>query len=392
MDIGSDVVAVNARERFLETAHFGKPDWVPIGGGGPRKATLERWWKEGMPTDVSPSDYFKFDKAEGISSYPGAGIEWHPENLRSVNLGPIPSFDMKILEQTDRYRVWTDHLGIKQRGFRADWDDGWSGFATREFLEFPVKNREDFLKVKKRYDPKSPGRYPQEWESLKRDLRDRDYPLGISLRGPFWWTREMMGLHAMLKGFYYDPDLIHEIMDFCAEFQIEALHRALNEIDPPPDSATISEDMAYKWGPMISPKMVREFMLSPYRRATGFLRDHNVDIIIVDSDGNIEPLIPVWLEAGINGVSPCEVAAGMDPVALRRRYPHLIIMGGIDKRELARDKKAIEKEVMAKVPCLIKTGGYFPGVDHGVPADVPLENFQFFLKLTRKLCGRPNTT
>ena len=65
-----------------------------------------------MPADVNPGDYFNFDKAGGISSYPGTGIEWHPENLRSVNLGPIPPFEEKILEQTDRYRVWIDHLGI----------------------------------------------------------------------------------------------------------------------------------------------------------------------------------------------------------------------------------------------------------------------------------------
>ena len=80
----------------------------------------------------------------------------------------------------------------------------------------------------------------------------------------------------------------------------------------------------------------------------------------------------------------------MDPVALRKRYPCLIIMGGVDKRVLAKDKKAIEGEVMSKVPYLIKTGGYFPDVDHAVPADVTLENYRYFLELIRKL-GRGDT-
>ena len=295
---------MNARERFLAISHFEKPDRVPVIGGA-RRATLERWRKEGMPPDVDVATYFNLDRGvEEITAYPGEGFEWDATNLNAIDLGPVPPFEVRILEQSERYRVWIDSLGIKQRGFRADWENGWMGFATREFLEFPVKNREDFLKMRERYSPHTPGRYPKRWEELKQRWKDRDYPLGISLRGPFWWTRDMMGLHRMLLDFYRNPTLIHEIMDLCAEFQVDVLRKALDEIDPPPDQACFSEDMAYKAGPMISPKMVREFMLFPYKRMTSFLRRHGVDTIIVDSDGNVNALIPVWLEAGFNGITP----------------------------------------------------------------------------------------
>jgi uroporphyrinogen decarboxylase len=197
----------------------------------------------------------------------------------------------------------------------------------------------------------------------------------------------MMGLRNMLLAMNRDPGLIADIMEFCARFQTEVLEKALREVEA--DWALLNEDMAYKKGPMISPRTFREYMSGPYKEICDFFREHGVDIVVVDSDGNPELLIPVWLEAGIRGVTPCEIAASVDPVKLREDYPRLIIMGGVDKRELTKDKPAIEREVLSKVPLLIKTGGYFPGIDHGVPPDIPLDNFKYFLNFTRKLCGWP---
>ena len=39
------------------------------------------------------------------------------------------------------------------------------------------------------------------------------------------------------------------------------------------------------------------------------------DLILVDCDGDAEPLIPLWLEGGVTGLWPVERAAGMDAVA-----------------------------------------------------------------------------
>ncbi len=109
----------------------------------------------------------------------------------------------------------------------------------------------------------------------------------------------------------------------------------------------------------------------------------------MDCDGNIEQLIPLWLEAGINGVWPLEVAAGMDALRLRQRYGRdLLLVGGIDKRELARDRAAVHAEVLRQVPCLNEQGGYIATVDHSVPPDVPFDNYVYFRELLRELAGR----
>lgn len=75
-------------------------------------------------------------------------------------------------------------------------------------------------------------------------------------------------------------------------------------------------------------------------------------------------------------------AAGMDVVRLRAEYGRdLALSGGIDKRELARDRKAIEREVTGKMGPLLQDGGYIPTVDHTVPPDVSYDSFMYYLEL-----------
>jgi uroporphyrinogen-III decarboxylase len=173
-----------------------------------------------------------------------------------------------------------------------------------------------------------------------------------------------------------------------ADFVIELVTPLLKDIQF--DLAYIWEDMAGKAGPLCSPRTYRQFMLSPLKRVTAMLHQHGVHTIIIDSDGNNDVLIPLWLEAGITGLRPFEVAAGCDPVAIRRQYgKHLVIQGGIDKRALAKDKKAIEREILSKVPWMCQQGGYFPQVDHLVPPDVSLENYRYYAHLLRGVVEDP---
>jgi uroporphyrinogen decarboxylase len=173
-----------------------------------------------------------------------------------------------------------------------------------------------------------------------------------------------------------------------AEFVIELLTPVLDAIEF--DCAFIWEDMAGKSGPLCSPKMYREFMLSPLKRVTEFLHARGLHYIIIDSDGNNDVLIPLWLEAGVTGLRPFEAAANCDPVAIRKQYgKSLIIQGAIDKRALAKRHQDIDREVLSKVPWLCLQGGYFPQVDHLVPPDISLDNYVYYSRLMRAVVEDP---
>jgi len=205
--------------------------------------------------------------------------------------------------------------------------------------------------------------------------------------GSFYgYLREWVGSERILYMFYDDPVLIEDMMEQVLYLEIEVIKRTLKDIKV--QQATFWEDMCYKAGPLISPTMVRKFMLPRYKKITDLLHSYGVDVIYLDSDGNVEQLLPLWLEVGINRIWPFEVAAGNDVVAVRKKYgKDLIIAGGIDKRALIKGKKAIREEVISKVPFLLEKGGYFPSVDHVVPSDVTFENYCYYINLMREVAG-----
>ena len=129
-------------------------------------------------------------------------------------------------------------------------------------------------------------------------------------------------------------------------------------------------------------------MMPRYRKVTEILRSSGIDALFVDSDGNLNQLIPLWLESGIHGYWPLECAAANDAVALRKKYgKDVILAGNIDKRALLKGKDAIREEVMSKVPFLLESGGYFPSVDHFVPPDVTFESYCYFINTLREVAG-----
>ena len=130
-------------------------------------------------------------------------------------------------------------------------------------------------------------------------------------------------------------------------------------------------------------------MAPRYKKITELLRSGGVEVICVDCDGKIDELLPLWLDVGINCIFPIEVASGMDPIKLRKKYgKDLILVGGIDKREIAKGKAEIDIQV-AKVKTLIKDGGYFVNGDHHFPEDISYENMVYLINEINDLTEYP---
>ena len=106
-----------------------------------------------------------------------------------------------------------------------------------------------------------------------------------------------------------------------------------------------------------------------------------------DSDGFIGELIPIWIESGINVCDPIEVAAGNDIVEFRERFgDRIAYRGGIDKRAIAKGGSIMRDEVL-RVTSILKTGGYIPGCDHGVPPDISWQNYLEYTRLLAEITG-----
>jgi uroporphyrinogen decarboxylase len=145
--------------------------------------------------------------------------------------------------------------------------------------------------------------------------------------------------------------------------------------------------MAYKEKPMVSPEMARGFLQPTYVRWVREAREAGVPVIDMDSDGKIEELIPVWIEAGINVCDPLEVAAGNDIVAYRQEFGRdMAYRMGVDKRAIAKGGRVIEQELERVAP-VVRDGGYIPSCDHGVPPDISWPDFLHYSRLLAELTG-----
>jgi len=191
----------------------------------------------------------------------------------------------------------------------------------------------------------------------------------------------MMGCEELLITFYDDPDLIHDMMDYLTDFWLTIYEKVCKDVEV--HSIHMWEDMSGKTGSLISPQMVREFMAPNYKKMSDFAKKHNIPIFALDTDGNCEQLLPVFIESGINMVLPFEVAAGSDIVDYRKKFPTLCICGGIDKMEIAKGPAAIDRE-LDRIDSMFKGSGYWPSVDHLIHPEISWEDFKYFVKEMKK--------
>jgi len=370
------------RERFLETLLFGSPDKVPFQPGAPREKTLQRWHREGLPEGA---DWFDATCAHiGIAPDRPRRTPTGP----GVNLRMHPTFEEKVLEHKDGHYIVQDWMGnITEISDEYDYTYIRSpkDFVTRKWHKFPVESRADFEDMKKRYDPDDPVRYPEDFAERARAMRDRDYVVTVHFAGPFWQLREWVGFEPLCMLFVEDPDFVAEMVAFWAQFVSRTLARALDA--GVVDHIHISEDMAYKDKSMISPAMVREFLLPTWSRWVAQAGRAGVRLFDLDSDGCIDELIPLWIEAGLNVCDPIEVAAGCDVNAYRRRFGRkMAYRQGVDKRCIAKGGGVIEGE-LARIAPVVRDGGYIPGCDHGVPFDISWPDFLHYAGLLAELTG-----
>jgi len=368
---------MTSREVFLQTCLFGNPSrqyrWECVGIWD---TTYDHWVKQGYAAGPGYAEFLRF-----------FGMDWNVgfmnfQDETKIHTGftstPFfPPFEREVLRDEGRTRVVRTCDGVVQRELAEETDT-----SMPQFLSFPVETRADWDSVKERLDPFSKGRYPEDWSSLEQRFEKRDFVLGMPLIGAFGLLRNLMGPENGLTAFYDSPDLVSEIMAHW-EWMNQGFISVVSE-DLELDYVLLWEDMCFRSGPLISPAMFRRFLLPHYQEVIARAKGRRIPIAAVDTDGRCDALIPLFLEGGVNLLFPLEVQAGMEVRELRRKYgKQLALIGGMDKRALAKDEEAIEAEVNSKLPMLLEEGGYLPSLDHTAPPDISLKNFRYFIDRVR---------
>ena len=334
--------------------------------------SLEKWKREeGLAEDADLKELFGFDPQGRVEV---GGLGW-------CEAGFMPVFEEKVLEDRGDYELVQDFAGRSVLYFKGRRN----GFMP-EYVDHPVKDMKSWEeKCLWRMDPNSPERQAEmdKYLPVAVEKAGQGMFVGQSVVGGYMYLRSLIGPEQLLYMVYDNPELVHTCMQqwFTLADNIIARHQQHLSFD----ELFIGEDICYNHGPLISPDMIREFLVPYYQQLLTNMRRRQIDKsrhigFQVDTDGFCEPVIDLYRELGMTHMSPFEVASNCDVIRTGEKYPDLRISGGVDKRILAQGPDAIDRMIDRIFPVMQKRGGYLPTCDHGVPEEVSLKNYLHFRK------------
>lgn len=349
---------MDARERVL-CALTGKPhDRVPYQDVF-WKSTIARWRREGLPADVDPGEHFGCDITRIGGDY-------------------TLQLPVRMLEQTSRYRIYVDADGATRKEISAG--DDW----TPHWLDFAIGGPDDWQKHKQRLKYKA-TRIPAGTQAAWRRARETGRFIAFSVHASFHPTWHKIGLERMLTAMIESPEWPVDMMATHAQLIID-LYDGMKAEGLDFDGVWLSDDLGYNRAPLISPAMYRELVMPHHQRVCEHFRAEGLPVIL-HSDGDVRPLIPMFLEAGFTALHPLEAKAGLDVAALSECYgDRLALFGNIDVTRLAGSPEEVVDEVETKLRAgMAAPGGYLFHSDHSVPSDVPLSNYELALATLRRV-------
>jgi len=284
----------------------------------------------------------------------------------------------KVIEETSEYIISLDELGRKMKLIK--------GFATIPIpMDNPITDMNSWLKIKHLYEF---DENRINWEQVERaKMEQKNGVLVVAdIPGGFDLPRQLLGEEELCYAYFEQPELIQDILDTAGETSYKVLDRISDKVMI--DQLSVHEDMAGKSGPMIGPDLIEKFVKPYYLGVWEMLKDKGSKIFSQDSDGNMNPVIDIFIESGLTELMPVEPGSGMDTVAIRKKYGKAIALkGGINKYVLKEGKKAIRDELEYKMQPLMQKGGVIFGLDHRIPNGTPIEYYRYYVALGRELLG-----
>ncbi|MCX6028882.1 MAG: hypothetical protein NT169_06220 [Chloroflexi bacterium] len=384
---------MNNRERTLAILNYQTYDRLPIVHFGYWTETLEKWaaeghisraqaagWRDGNTIDRAISGRLGFDFGWGGAF--GPHLRLQPGfRRRVVTQFPDDSCHVLnadgaiVLEKPDIVSIPSeiDHL-LKGR---AEWER-----IFRPRLRYSAR----------RLDRASVNAKDR---TLRFDRGGRAYllaedptsPRGLRCGSLFGVIRNWLGMVGLSYLTADDPVLLDEMIETVGELCYQGVAAAL-ATGIAFDYGHFWEDICFKNGPLVNPRLFAAKVGPHYRRITQLLNDHGIGIVSLDCDGMIDKLIPTWLANGVNTMFPIEVGtwnASIEP--WRAQFGRKLRgVGGMDKRVFAYDRAAVDAEIERLRP-LVALGGYIPCPDHRIAPDAKWENVQYYCERMHAVFG-----
>lgn len=358
---------MDSRTRTLAALNHQQPDCCPIWETTIWPETIVRWHSEGLPADITGTDQRQIEDFFGL------------DHLACVNdlFDPSFGFPVETLEESAQHRIVRDGYGKVIR----EWTDRSS---APHVVEPALRTRADWERLRARLNVSDERFRNPAAEAFYRAASAAGHFTAITPVDPVWFVLyQTLGFELALRAMAKEPDFVAELTTAYTDFLLAMLDRTFAR-GCRFDAIWFWSDICYKGGLLFSPRAAQRWAVPQWRRIGEYARAHGLKFMW-HCDGDVSPLIPLLLEAGVDAIHPLEARAGNDVRAYKPKWgDRLTLVGNIDADVLAtNDRALIEAEIAAKVPVAARGGGYIYHSDHSIPPTVSLETFRFAIECAR---------
>ncbi|MDR2418708.1 MAG: hypothetical protein LBD79_06610 [Treponema sp.] len=362
--------AMNDRERFNRQMHYQSIDRsfnMEFGYWDENFTQWDIFVNNSVRNNQEADIFFNFDIIKGI----GGRVFIHP---------PI---ETKVLEERESTQIVLNSEGLLVEQPRVGF-----GSSIPHCLKSSIETPADWENMKaEHFDLKHPDRVV-DIPALKKEFGDdesRDYPLGVDCGSMIGRVRDILTFEGLAYAIYDYPEMVEDMVETSCQLVEHFLDQVLPHFTF--DYASGWEDICFNHGPIVSLDFFRDVVTPRYKRISKKLATHGIDIWYTDCDGDVRPILPYFLEGGINCLFPYEVNSCAHPGELLDQYDgQLRIMGGVDKMHLSQGKDAI-KAYLKSIEKYVARGGYIPFCDHRCPPNVTPKDYLYYLDMKEKMFG-----
>ena len=352
---------LTSRERVIRALERRDHDRVPRHEGF-WNDTIAAWNKQGFTGDHD------------------ALLDFMRSDIRSVGwvwVVPFPGECSQISEDADTItmfddygatvRYWKKRSGTPEHlAFACDSPDLWRSKFRPAFESVPLQINLDNARA----------------AMSKGSAADRF--LTWSGVGPVEIMRRLLGDEGMALAIGEDSDWVIEMAGVFTDAQLKNFQAGV-DAGIEADCLWIYEDLAYTASMFFFPAAYEKLFWPSHARMCQWARERGMKFIF-HTDGDVKPVIPLFIKAGFDAMQPMEAKSRMDVRELAPIYGGKItFFGNMDARVLSsNDLEKIGEEVRGKLRAGMATKGYICHSDHSIPPDMTFSSFKEFIRLVDK--------
>lgn len=211
--------------------------------------------------------------------------------------------------------------------------------------------------------------------------------LGMMWSAHFQDTCAAFGMENALMNMIANPEIYEAVDAKIMEFYLKANEIFYEATKGRLNAVLIGNDMGSQRGLMLSPDMVRRFIMPGCKKLVEQAHSYGLKVIY-HSCGSIVDIIPDLIEAGVDIIHPIQaLAAGMEPQGLKEKFGDKVsFCGGVDTQDLLVNgtPEDVQKKVK-ELRTIFPTGLIISPSHEAILPDIPPANIQALFDEAQKV-------